>query len=214
MTETTADFHPDGSFDLLRPPGAFDWTAIALRLARIERFNAGTALGLGIEKPWSVARHSILVADRVSREAKGYALLHDAHEAFIGDDVWPKVAAYDAILRETLAPALGTKPSEVPAFFSIARAALARLWDVRIFAAAGLAPDMPAEIAAEVAEADKASTVKELHGLVRQSAGASALRTAGVRATALEWLLALSVYCPEAMAPGELMQANRELRGF
>lgn len=51
--------------------------SIAYQLARINRY-AGAA-------QWSVAQHSILVSAIVDEEIKSYALLHDAHEAFIGD---------------------------------------------------------------------------------------------------------------------------------
>lgn len=61
---------------------------IAHPLARIPRFNAHS------RKPWFVAEHSILVAQigerlltdpKEQRYARPFLLLHDAHEAFVGD---------------------------------------------------------------------------------------------------------------------------------
>lgn len=58
---------------------------IAWALAQVNRFN-GHAL-----RPYSVAEHSLLVADIVEREmlqppaAVLAALMHDAHEAYVGD---------------------------------------------------------------------------------------------------------------------------------
>lgn len=60
---------------------------LAVHLSRINRFNGGTT------RPWSVAEHSIAVADECEKrasdrdklQARLYGLLHDAHEAYIGD---------------------------------------------------------------------------------------------------------------------------------
>lgn len=53
-------------------------------LAKINRFNGCTP------QPWSVAAHSVLVETLCSEvDMKGWALLHDAHEAFIGDITIP-----------------------------------------------------------------------------------------------------------------------------
>lgn len=60
---------------------AKDLTAqnIGSTLAKINRFNGRTSV------PWSVASHSLVVEHLCSAELKPWALLHDAHEAFIGD---------------------------------------------------------------------------------------------------------------------------------
>lgn len=78
--------------DLLDPsPHTIKLTDIALHLSRIPRFNGATL------RTWSVADHSLLVADLMGAEADPdlalAALLHDAHEAFIGDVIQPLKSA-------------------------------------------------------------------------------------------------------------------------
>jgi hypothetical protein len=64
---------------------------IALALSRIPRFNGHTL------QPWSVAQHSLLVLhlmpDTATPTERLAALLHDAHEAYIGDITSPVAAA-------------------------------------------------------------------------------------------------------------------------
>jgi hypothetical protein len=64
---------------------------IAHALARIPRFNGHTV------EPWSVADHSRLVArllpDDASPTLRLAALLHDAHEAYLGDITSPVAEA-------------------------------------------------------------------------------------------------------------------------
>lgn len=63
---------------------------IAHALARIPRFNGHTTA------PWSVADHSLLVLDLMPHSDPNVllaALLHDAHEAYIGDITSPVAAA-------------------------------------------------------------------------------------------------------------------------
>jgi len=64
---------------------------IALALSRIVRFNGHTRFRL------TVAQHSILVAQLLPDAIKLEGLLHDAHEAYVGDLVSPLVAAMDAV---------------------------------------------------------------------------------------------------------------------
>ena len=81
-----------GAVDLLTPkPEQILLVDIAHALSRIARFNGHTRG----ERPWSVAQHSLLVeslmpvaveADPVTRLL---ALLHDAHEAYVGDIATP-----------------------------------------------------------------------------------------------------------------------------
>jgi hypothetical protein len=54
------------------------WPDVIYALAHINRFtgHAGT---------YSVAQHSCLVAEQLPHDMKLYGLLHDAHEAYIGD---------------------------------------------------------------------------------------------------------------------------------
>lgn len=56
---------------------------IADTLAKLNRFSGRT------REPWSVAAHSVLVGALCPLELKPWALLHDAHEAFIGDMTSP-----------------------------------------------------------------------------------------------------------------------------
>ena len=64
---------------------------IAHAQARICRFTGHTA------EHYSIAQHSVLVARAVSYEAKPHALLHDAHEAYLGDPSLPLKAASEDI---------------------------------------------------------------------------------------------------------------------
>jgi len=59
---------------------------IAIPLSRISRFNGHTA------EPWNVAQHSVLtweLARLFMPEMSAHMILHDAHEAFIGDITRP-----------------------------------------------------------------------------------------------------------------------------
>jgi len=58
---------------------------IAIPLSRIPRFNGHTNYS------WTVAEHSMLVAELCSfdKDCQKLALVHDAHEAFIGDITRP-----------------------------------------------------------------------------------------------------------------------------
>lgn len=72
-------------FDLLNPtpdmvPGVRDLAAV---LSKINRFTGNTELA------WSVAEHSLLVASLLPAPLRLYGLLHDAHEAVIGDIISP-----------------------------------------------------------------------------------------------------------------------------
>lgn len=69
------------AFSLTNPtPDRILLEDIAYPLARIARFNGHT-----LHREYSVAEHSIRVAAIVPPELKLPALLHDAHEAYIGD---------------------------------------------------------------------------------------------------------------------------------
>ena len=75
-----------GAVDLLSPqPGQILLVDIAHALSRIPRFNGHTGGPLA----WNVAQHSLLVESLLPGDAdpvtRLLALLHDAHEAYIGD---------------------------------------------------------------------------------------------------------------------------------
>lgn len=73
-----------GTFRLLSPVAAdVDFRDIAEGLAKACRF-AGQ-----IPVFYSVAQHSVIVAEMLPAEARPYGLLHDAHEAFVGDLISP-----------------------------------------------------------------------------------------------------------------------------
>lgn len=86
--------------DFMRPdPGQIHILDIAYGLARIPRFCGQTLSA----EPYSVAQHSCWVADRVT-ELGGTAaeqlraLLHDAHEAYMGNIPTPLKAALNGAL--------------------------------------------------------------------------------------------------------------------
>jgi hypothetical protein len=88
-------------FDLAAPEAAmvdFD-TDVPDALARIARFTGHIGSG-----PYSVAQHSVHCCDVVLAEtgdplAAAYALLHDAHEAYIGDWSTPLKQAISTVER-------------------------------------------------------------------------------------------------------------------
>lgn len=66
------------------PPRCLGPWEIGGALAKINRFAGNTP------HQWSVASHSVLVSRLCSSpEAKAWGLLHDAHEAFLGDIITP-----------------------------------------------------------------------------------------------------------------------------
>jgi uncharacterized protein len=83
---TTVETWSGRVVDLARPSADdIDLTDIAIHLARIPRFNGATRYC------YSVAQHSILVSIlcQSNRAAARWAILHDAHEAYLGDLTTP-----------------------------------------------------------------------------------------------------------------------------
>lgn len=78
-------------FDLLNPENSVvTWRDICVPLARINRFLGATSDSYSNGYPWSVAEHSLLVWQLIGgrtapRDWQLAALLHDAHEAYVGD---------------------------------------------------------------------------------------------------------------------------------
>jgi hypothetical protein len=69
-----------GTMDLANPTAdAVNFDDIAAHLAKINRWAGATTV------PISVAQHSVMVADATPLEWRPYALIHDAHEAYLGD---------------------------------------------------------------------------------------------------------------------------------
>ena len=106
-----------------------DFNDIAIHLANTNRYTGACRV--------NVAQHSVLVAYLMPPGTEIYGLLHDAHEAILGDDSTPKKAALRAISPEGAA-ALDTLKSR---------------WDLVIWEAARVAP--PSEVVrAEIKRAD------------------------------------------------------------
>ncbi|MGC0054857.1 hypothetical protein ACNSPG_17695 [Brucella pituitosa] len=95
-------FRPDGSLMNLAQPTEADvhWQTLGNALAKIARFN-----GIYSCLAYSVAQHSVMGADALINETgdpvlAGYFLLHDAHEAWIGDQSRPTTELLaDALFR-------------------------------------------------------------------------------------------------------------------
>ena len=84
MARTTQVATLTGLLDLACPdPAHITLADIALKLATKNRW------GGVLEPPVSVALHSVLVANQLPSHLRIYGLLHDAHEAFIGDITTP-----------------------------------------------------------------------------------------------------------------------------
>ena len=73
-----------------------DINHIAIALSRQCRFNGNT------RKFYSVAQHSLYVASLLPEDIKIYGLLHDAHEAFLGDITTPLANALGLAAQEAI----------------------------------------------------------------------------------------------------------------
>lgn len=92
-------------------PSAFDINDIALALSRQPRYNGHGRFF------YSVAQHSIYAAMLASKDAKIYALMHDAHEAYTGDIPGPlkellgqRVLRVESKLENAIYRGLGINP--------------------------------------------------------------------------------------------------------
>lgn len=118
-------FRPDGSvLDLARPsPAEVDFRDFAGRLSRIARFNGVPQVG-----SYSVAQHSLHGAQALLTEGAGEMmaalfLLHDAHEALIGDLPTPFQHLLEAVHGPGVRESIGK---------------IKTAWDEAIYEAAGL----------------------------------------------------------------------------
>lgn len=130
-------FRPDGSLMNLAEPSEadVDWQVLGNALSKIARFN-GIYSGLA----YSVAQHSVMGADALINETgdpvlAGYFLLHDAHEAWIGDQSRPA--------SELLADALFRMHDIPHHWVSNAVSEMKADLDRPIFHKAGLSPVLP-----------------------------------------------------------------------
>ena len=128
------------TLDLLHPSlDMIVWEDIAEALAKTCRFG-GHCMGF-----YSVAQHSLVVAQLLPRRWRAWGLLHDAHEAFTGDLISPLKALIGEPIR-----------------------AIERRLDALIYEAAGLSPP-DAELAAAIKRADLVALATERRDLVEPS---------------------------------------------
>jgi len=138
------------------------WPDIARQLARLPRF-AGCTDG----DPYSVAQHSVAVMRLVQPCARPHALLHDAHEAFIGDMITPMKRAL------AIAGAHAAQTLNFPAYHGtgIVEAALQQVRntaDAAIHTRAGIAMpwQAPWPIRKAVGMADRTMLAREVQWLL------------------------------------------------
>lgn len=132
------------------------WPDIIYALAHLNRFS-------GHADSYSVAQHSILVAKQLPQEWKLYGLLHDAHEAMIGDITTPVSRALQ-ILGD------GVEGGFCPT--GRVHRAIRQLKDgvdAAIYPAAGLHWPIPQTIEEAVHVADKRAFVTEVRDLLGRS---------------------------------------------
>lgn len=132
------------AFPLVDPePSDVYWPDVAYALAHINRFG-------GHVGAYSVAQHSVLVAEQLRPEWRAYGLLHDAHEAFLGDIPTPLKRLLDA--RDSYNAVW----------------AIANDIDRAVLRAAGLCYPVPSEIAEAVHVADIRVLMTERRDLMRE----------------------------------------------
>lgn len=147
-------------FALLDPrPEEVDFAAFVHHLARQNRYCGATPL------PLTVAQHTCLVAALVPVEARPYALLHDFHEAVIGDLTTP--------LKHALRIHAGRRGGA--AFDPVEE--ISRPIDAAVHAAAGLAWPPPDSVAEAVARADFTAFLTEVRDCAPPEMAAWARRT-------------------------------------
>lgn len=135
--------------DLMDPtPSDIDFSGdVAPALANIARFDGSCAARPG--RPWTVLDHSVDGADLLRAEGHpermgALFLLHDAHEAFLGDISSPVAAALAATASREFPRKEGYPAGH---YITCAIGSLKHAWDKAIHAAAGVAMPTPAEAA-------------------------------------------------------------------
>lgn len=137
--------------DLLNPrPEDIDLGDICYALSGIYRFTGHSRV--------SVAQHSVLVAGESRLEdprARLYALLHDAHEAYMGDIATPVTNALESSSLESLSNPYNSLGGMKPVLW------LKKLLQPTIHEAFGLQPEAPPDWAAAIKAADRRQCVLE-----------------------------------------------------
>lgn len=131
-----------------------DFNHIATCLAAIPRF-------LGAAGHYSVAQHCVRLAETMKPEIQLYGLLHDAHEAYIGDLTRPFRAALDITLANL---------SSRKKLGELALALITEHIDEAIYLAAGLQWPVPDLINAEIKYRDNNACEYELNTLFAENA--------------------------------------------
>lgn len=137
--------------DLMSPhPGVIDLVADILpALANIARFDGACAPVLG--KPWTVLDHSVTGADLLisnQPSLRGQTrlpllfLLHDAHEAYIGDITTPVLQAIESHANRAFPDQGGYGAGHA---VKVGLTDMKFAWDRAIFAALGIMPRVQAE---------------------------------------------------------------------
>jgi 5'-deoxynucleotidase YfbR-like HD superfamily hydrolase len=121
------------AFPLLDPsPRDVHWFDVAAGLAHINRYSGNAGI-------YTVAQHSIIVANALPPELRPYGLLHDAHEFVVGDMTRP--------MKKALGPAVCFHLEDIE-----------QVVDWAIYTAAGL----PYPISPEIRHAVKRADVQAL----------------------------------------------------
>lgn len=158
------------ALDLINPsPDDIDFVNdIADPLARISRYNGHINSG-----PFSVAQHCVIGADYLYRtthrpELGAAFLLHDAHEAYIGDITTPVQDAIGDILGTIYAGSTNDPLSQDfgKKLFAKSVAEIKRRMDVAIHNAAGMQFPMPDSIQKVIKETDIRMLITERRHLM------------------------------------------------
>lgn len=157
-----------GEIDLLEPtPAQFDMGEIAEALANICRFSGR------VSRMWSVAQHSVLMADHASPEARAYCLMHDAKETAIGDTPTPTKRAQLLVLAGLDMPSIDAREERMRRALHGLLVERQRAFEDRIDAAlhraAGLAWPPPPSVVDEVHDLDLRALATERRWFMARS---------------------------------------------